>query len=153
MDFKGLLLFPFRYLKPVPLNVPLRTIKVPPPSFCLFLILVSYFFITAGTVYCYVHGHGLLGMVRGPNGRIVPSWFDNQGLGSQFLAEGFMASTIYLLGALSFLAAIYSFTAENKRSNMCVLCSAFSLTCPIWGILSIMLFRVKVPSFFPALLV
>lgn len=152
MGLKNLLLKPFRSSFKAPtINTPMSTIELPSVKFCMALISISFIFIAGGIVYCWVQGSPMMGYIRRrEDGKITLSWYDNNGLGSQFGGEGIIASSTYTLGALSLLAAVYVMKNGHTEDDLTdTVLYFFALSAPVWPILSLMVFQTKIPGYFP----
>ncbi|OHS94070.1 hypothetical protein TRFO_39737 [Tritrichomonas foetus] len=151
MKFTELLLLPFqRFFKPPVLHTPLSTIQWPNIIFSTCLLFVSFLVISGGVVFCYVNGMPMIGYHRDQSGQIVSSWIDPNGLSSQYLAEGIIASLMFSLGAASFMAAFFVMTKKGKPTEIDRLLNIFACSAPVWPIMSLFVFKQKIPSYFPA---
>jgi hypothetical protein len=153
MTVQDLLLSPFRkYFRAPVLEIPFSTIKMPQVWLTVTLCLASFFVISSGYIYCFVTGMPMVGYSRDQYGTIVQSWI-SPGVSSQYLAEGIIAAIIFTMGAGSLIAAFYIIhIPEKQRSDLDGWIASFGYTCPIWQILALVLFRVKIPSYFPSIL-
>ena len=91
----------------------------------------------------------MIGYRRNENGQIVSSWIDPNGLSSQYLAEGMIASMMYSLGAGAFIAAFYLMTKRGNFTGVDDALCVYAYSCPVWPILSFLVFHQKIPSYFP----
>ena len=150
MTKKDFFLKPFRkYFHPPAINTPISTMEIPPIPLCMTIIAFSFIIITGGFIYCWVHGVPMFGGRRTYDGRIVASWYDASGLGSQFLAEGVISSCVYTIGALSIFCAVFELGGGVKNPFLNLLLRVFSFSAPVWVLLAFLLFRVKIPSYSP----
>ena len=149
---KNILLKPFELLNPPRVELPTGFIQIPSLKLVMPIIFISFAICAGGVIHCFVNGMPLLGVIRRPDGKIVESCFSNYGLGSQFLAEGLIATGVYTLGSLSLLSAVYVIKNENRKdTTLYKIVFGFSVFSPIWILFSIMIFRCKIPQYNPAL--
>lgn len=152
--FKKFILSPFENTNLVApeLEIPMSTISIPSLFYCMILVSISFVIISAGTIFCWVQGIDFMPLVRGQNGKPTYLVFA-QGLSYQTGAEGFIASVVYILTALSLLSACYALKSSQANENeydfftQCL--SLFGYSTPIWIICSILTFRSKIGSYFP----
>lgn len=152
MGFSELLLYPFKkHFKAPILVTPVSTIKLPPTGVTVTLVFLSFFVIVGGFIYCFVNGIPMVGYRRDQHGNPVPSWIDPNGLSSQFLAEGMVASMIFSLGALSIMCAFYVMnkSKKEKEGEFDKYLRGFGYTAPLWTFLAFQLFHIKIPNYFP----
>ena len=142
------LMLPFEKLfVPPVLKTNLSTFPWPNIYFSMFVVFISFIVISSGTIFCFVHGIPLFGYQMTPYGIVTP-WISDQGLSSQYLAEGLIAAIIYALGALSLLSGFYLMN-HNKTGEFQNILQVFSYTAPLWVMMSLWIFRMKIPSYFP----
>jgi hypothetical protein len=97
-------ILPFRKLfRPLQIDTPSSTIKIPPVSPLMMATFFSLDSITAATVFCFVRGIGMTGYTGCPDGKVVMPWIDRQGIISQFLAEWIVAAMVLSGSAASFI--------------------------------------------------
>lgn len=150
MGFSDLLMRPFeKYFNPPALNTPVSTIKWPNIYYSTIVLFASFLIITSGTIFCFVNGMPMIGYRRNEQGQIIASWIDPNGLSSQYLAEGMIASMIFSLGAGSFITAFYLLRKKGKRTGVDDALALYAYSCPFWPILSFFVFQQKIPSYFP----
>jgi hypothetical protein len=152
MTIQDLLLFPFRkYFRAPGLDIPFSTIKMPRVWLTVTLCLGSFFVITSGYIYCFVSGTPMVGYSRDQFGGILQTWI-SPSLSSQYLTEGIMAAIIFTMGAGSLIAAFYAIhIPEKQQSELDHWIALFGYTCPVWQVFALVLFRMKIPSYFPAI--
>lgn len=150
MPISDILMYPFqKFFNPPLINTPMSTIKWPNIYLSTSLLFASFFVITGGFIYCFVNQMPMIGYRRNENGQIVSSWIDPNGLSSQYLAEGMIASMMYSLGAGSFIAAFYLMIKRSPFTGFDEFLCIFAYSCPFWPILSFFVFHQKIPSYFP----
>jgi hypothetical protein len=132
------------------LDTTVSTIELPRLSFTLLITLLSFLVITSGFVFCYVNGMPMVGMTRDQHGNYKSMWISNQGMSSQFLAEGLVAAMAYTCGACSLIAAVYELEKdEADKTEVDNFLEMFAYTSPIWGILAFFVFNMKIPQYVP----
>ena len=146
---KALLRKPFENFFQAPeLETPLSTIKMPSTWVSMPLMLLSFFVISSGIVFCYVNGMPLTGYYRGPDGNPVWTWIDENGLSSQYIGEGLLASMIYTGGACAFIAA-FKVLEKRKSGGAAWVWKVLAYSIPVWILASFQMFHRKIPSYFP----
>lgn len=167
---KNTLLLPFKTAFKLPtVDLPVSVIPIPPTNFCMFIILVSFFFTTGGFVYCAVRGAPFMGGRYTKDGKVIRSWY--QPGQNQFGAEGFIIAGVFTIGAFSLLCAMVNLENVTKKSqvneekakkkntkknakkdeqndnSMADLAGYFGMTGIFWCFLTYVIFTVKMPSF------
>lgn len=148
MTIKDVLLKPFKTtFAPPKFNAPISTIAMPSLLTCMILVCTSFFLILAGSVYCYVNKMPIFHYNSGKLFWYLP---DLQG---QLFSEGLISSLVCTTGALALLSAFFVLGAsedyKKKNKIIFIYIQLFACSAPVWGIMYIMLYRVKMPQFFP----
>jgi hypothetical protein len=151
MGLANLFIRPFeKYFRPPILDTPISTIRLPAPGLTVTVCVVSFFIITSGFVFCFVNGMPMTGYYRDENGHPTMTWIAKNGLSSQYLAEGLIASGTYSLGALSLIAAFYEMNKNAaEMTEIDRFFVGFAYTAPIWAYAGFNVFHMKIPSYFP----
>ncbi|EAY22228.1 hypothetical protein TVAG_094030 [Trichomonas vaginalis G3] len=151
-SFKDLALTPFTdgYFTAPDLNIPLSTIKIPSLFVCMLIVAISFVVIAGGTIFCWVQGIPFIYPRLNEKGQIETVVF-MQELSYQTGCEGIIASSVYLFASLSLISACYVMqkkqTSDDDILYNCAL--VFGYTSPFWIICAIIVFRCKIPRYFP----
>lgn len=146
MKFSQIMMLPFRILRPPLLDTPFATSKLASPILTVPIAFLSFGVIVGGAVACYV-GHSPFYSRRWDRqNHEIQRWIYEDSLSSQCIAEGIVVSTIFVLGGLSGIAAFSSMT-NDREGIIPAYIERFACTLPVWVILALEVFTVKVGGY------
>lgn len=150
MGLTEILLKPFqKWFNPPLVSTPFSTIILPPSTITITLLVSSFFIICSGIIFCYVRNMPMVGAIRRPDGGVSLSWIDLGSISNQFLAEGLIASALFTISACSIISSLYIMQVRRPLSEIEKLLKFYGYSSPFWCFCSFLIFRAKIPSFFP----
>lgn len=150
MGASEFLMKPFqKWFCPPLVSTPFSTIVLPPSIITITLLIASFFIICSGIIFCYVRNMPMVGASRRPDGSVAFSWIDLGSISNQFLAEGIIASALFTISACSIISSLYIIQCKGKLSEFEKLLKIYGYSSPFWCFCSFLIFRAKIPSFFP----
>ncbi|KAK8895094.1 hypothetical protein M9Y10_023536 [Tritrichomonas musculus] len=150
MGLSEILMKPFqKWFNPPIINTPFSTITLPPSFITISLLITSFFIICSGIIFCYVRNMPMVGAIRRHDGSVSVSWIDLGSLSNQFLAEGMIASLLFTISACSIIASLYIIQCKEPLSEIQKILKVYGYSSPFWCFCSFLIFRAKIPSFFP----
>jgi small-conductance mechanosensitive channel len=112
--------------------------------------MISFFTITSGSVYCIVTGISMVGYSQNDDGEMVLSWISTD-MSEQFIAEGIIAALCFTLCAAALIVSFYEIVKPNQdKAEIDDYLRQFAFTAPLWLICIILVFRMKIPAYFPS---
>jgi len=140
------LMLPFRVMRPPVLETPITTIRMPSTNVTVPLLILSFFVIIGGVVFCAVTRAPIMSLHRNDQGRVVASWMSKNDVSHQCVAEGIVFAAVVTLGALSAIAAAVVMREQRTGLAFAYL-ERFAFTLPIWVLLCFEVFVMKMPSY------
>lgn len=151
MGFTEFLLRPYqKWFNAPEIEIPFSTIPMPDIKITTVLVFASFFIIVGGNIFCFVNGIPTYGYERGQDGKPVLVWISSNNLSYQFVAEGVIASMVFSVGAGAMIAMFYVLNKKGELSEIENVLKYYAATAPLWILVSLILFRVKIPSYAPS---
>ncbi|KAK2172132.1 hypothetical protein NP493_987g00000 [Ridgeia piscesae] len=122
-------------------------VATPSPMFVFALVLLSYFFVTAGVIYDVIVEPPSIGSTTDEKGVSKPVAFMQHRVNGQFIMEGLASSFLFVMGGMGFVLLDQTNKPTTPKLNRILLLSVAFVCIAVSFFMCRVFMRMKLPGY------